>query len=336
MCPKEIDPPSCRVAVLAGGKSRECDVSLASGNGASEALREAGFQVEILDPLYVRDLKRLIDEPFDVAFICLHGKDGEDGVIQGFLELLEIPYIGSGIWASATAINKAKAKQVYQRAGLSTPPFRICTRREQRTGALDYDAIVKTVGERCVVKATTEGSSLGIFMTNGTGELASALNEAFGLYEEVIVERYMSGTEFTVVVLGNEDARALPVIKIVPANVFYDYEAKYAPGGSKHFCPAPIDDALRDLLQTSAERAHCALECAGVSRSDFIVDDEGVCWILETNTIPGMTKTSLLPDAARAAGMSFSETCTELIRLAFERSGAGKRNPADLESARQA
>lgn len=311
-----FDPSSCRIALLAGGSSGERDISLASGNGAAEALKEAGFPVTVLDPANRNDLVALIEGNFDVAFICLHGRLGEDGAIQGLLELLDMPYIGSGIWASATAMDKAKSKDVYLRAGLPTP--RSVTVRANE-GTVDYDAIVETVGEHCVVKAPSEGSSLGLYMVERAEDLPAALDQAFALSDHVVVETFIAGDEFTCVVVGNEDPHAFPVIQIVPANDFYDFDAKYAPGGSRHLCPAPLSDEVTQRLQQCAVNAHRALECAGVSRTDFIVDENDDCWLLETNTIPGMTTTSLLPDAARAAGMSFPEICTELVKLAIER-----------------
>ena len=321
----DFDPRKYRVALLSGGRSRERKVSLASGEGALDALREAGFAVEHIDPAENGELMRLLEERFDVAFICLHGKNGEDGSIQGLLEVLQIPYIGSGIWSSATALDKSKAKSMFRSADIPTPPSITVTSRDVAEGSFDVEEVCATVGERCVVKATTEGSSLGLSMVSGRDEIVFAVREACETYGAAIVERYLEGIEFTVVVLGNEAPYALPVIKIEPSNDFYDYEAKYAPGGSRHLCPAPIDDELRDSLQEYAVGAHRALECAGLSRSDFIVDGNGRPWILETNTIPGMTKTSLLPDAARAAGMTFSEVCTEIVRLALERFEGGFR-----------
>lgn len=315
-----FDPAQCRVALLAGGTSGERDISIASGKGATEALEQAGFPVTVLDPACREDLVRLIEEPFDVAFLCLHGHLGEDGAIQGMLELLGIPYIGSGIWASATAMDKAKAKAVYIQAGLPTPEYVIVDRTQGRAvDTLPIDRIVSTVGEHCVVKVASEGSSLGLYMVEHAEDLPDSIDQAFTLGDHAVIESFVAGDEFTVVVLGNEDAQALPVIKIVPANEFYDFESKYAPGGSTHLCPAPIDEELTEKLQSRAVAAHKALGCAGVSRTDFIVDAQGECWLLETNTIPGMTATSLLPDAGRAAGMSFPEICTKLVQLALER-----------------
>lgn len=308
------NPSQCKVALLCGGTSGERAVSINSGKGAQEALLEAGFQVVTLDPANAEDRLALVQDHFDVAFLALHGAGGEDGTIQGMLEVLGIPYIGSGVAASAIAINKAKAKLVYRAAGIPTPASVSYT----DLAAVDIDALVEEVGSHSVVKACYEGSSNGIYMVETRDQLQGAIEEAFALDGEVLVEQYVAGDEFTVAVIGNKELEALPVIQIVPASEYYDYEAKYAPGGSKHLCPAPISQELTEQLQRFAMGAHAALGCAGVSRSDFIVDAQGNAWILETNTIPGMTSTSLLPDAARAQGYTFAQLVRRLIDLAFE------------------
>ena len=308
-----FNPQDCKVALLSGGRSGEREISLNSGKGAGKALVEAGFPVTYLDPANKEDLVTLINGDFDVAFLCTHGRYGEDGVLQGFLELIDLPYTGPGVWASALAMNKSKAKMFYTRAGVDTPASVTVYKNEP----LDLEAIVSKVGGHCVVKAACEGSTLGIFLVNDASELEDAINQAFEYDDQVLVEQFVTGEEFTVAVLGNENAQALPVIKIVPAKGFYDFEAKYAPGGSEHICPAPISDELTAELQSRALRAHKALECVGVSRTDFIVDENGQPWVLETNTLPGMTGTSLLPDAARVAGMSFPELCTKMVQNAI-------------------
>lgn len=310
-----FDPRQCRVALLAGGKSGEREISLASGEGARSALEEAGFDVTVLDPADKEDLKRLIDGPFDVAFLCLHGKFGEDGTVQGMLEVIGLPYIGSNVWSSALAMDKPKAKLYYERDGIPTPPSVTLMKGDE----IDATQIVEMLGEHCVVKPGTEGSALGVFIVSGAQEIADALEKAFEIDSDVLVERYIKGTELTVAVIGNDDLKALPIIEIVPKSDFYDFESKYAPGGSQHICPAPLPDDVTQTIQALAMRAHRSLSCRGVSRSDFILEDDGSCWILETNTIPGMTGTSLLPDAARAAGISFPQLCTKLIGYALER-----------------
>ena len=310
-----VDPQHCHVALLVGGISGEREVSLASGEGAHQALTEAGFQVTTLDPADKDDLKKLIDGGFDVAFICLHGKYGEDGTLQGMLEMIGLPYIGSGVWSSALAMDKVKSKVFYKAAGISTPPSITLGVND----TVDVEEIVGSLGERCVVKPATEGSALGVFIVEGRDAIQEAIEKARELDNEILVERYIKGKALTVAVIGNDNPRALPIIEIVPVNDFYDYEAKYKPGASQHLCPAPLSEETTRQIQNMAVQAHKALECAGVSRSDFILDDEGDWWILETNTIPGMTGTSLLPDAARAAGISFPELCTMLIEFALEK-----------------
>ncbi|MEG2477246.1 MAG: D-alanine--D-alanine ligase [Gordonibacter sp.] len=310
-----IEPQHCHVALLVGGVSGEREVSLASGVGARQALEEAGFSVTVLDPANKEDLKVLIDGKFDVAFICLHGKFGEDGTLQGLLEMIGLPYIGSGVWSSALAMDKAKSKIFYDLAGISTPPSITLT----STSSVKAVDIVGQLGNHCVVKPATEGSALGVFIVEGEDAISESIEKVFELDNLVLIERYISGKELTVAVIGNENPEALPIIEIVPVNEFYDYESKYVPGASQHLCPAPLSDEVTRRIQQMAVEAHGVLECKGVSRSDFILDDEGTSWILETNTIPGMTGTSLLPDAARAAGISFPELCTMLVRFALEK-----------------
>ena len=308
------EPSECKVALLCGGTSGERKVSLDSGKGAQAALLEAGFQVTMLDPSVKQDLITLVNEHFDVAFIALHGEGGEDGTMQGMLEILGIPYTGSGVAASALAMNKAKSKLIYNDADIPTPlSFTFTDLAQARAKELG-----EKLGYPCVVKACSEGSSNGVYIVQDVEALADALTQAFSFSGEVLVEQYVSGNEFTVAVMGNKEIEPLPVIQIVPASDYYDYEAKYAPGGSQHLCPAPIEDKLTEEMQALAIKAHQALGCAGVSRTDFIVDAQGKPWALETNTIPGMTSTSLLPDAARVKGYTFAQVVKRLIDLAFE------------------
>ncbi len=305
------------VVLIAGGKSGEREISLKSAEGAKEALTEAGYTVTQIDPADIKDLKRLLDEKFDVAFICLHGKGGEDGSIQGFLETAGIPYIGSGILSSALSIDKTKAKFFFRDAKIPTPEYLVIKKENYPLDA-KYDAQMEN---KRVVKAATEGSSIGVYITEGISETKKAIEEVFKIDDTALVERFIEGIELTVVVLGDgANAKALPIIEIIPVNASYDFDAKYLPGGSEHICPARLSDATTAEIQEIAIRAHNALECTGVSRTDFILDEEGVPWVLETNTIPGMTATSLLPDAAQAAGIAFSELCTMLIDDALSRS----------------
>lgn len=310
----EFDPKQCKVALLAGGTSGEREISLKSGEGAKGALIEAGFEVTQLDPANKDDLKALVDGSFDVAFLCTHGRKGEDGVLQGFLELIGLPYTGPGVLASALAMNKAKAKLVYDAAGVPTADYVVLRKGED----FDVAAIVEKIGEHVVIKAANEGSTIGIYIVSKADEIAGAVEQAFEYDAEVVVERFIPGSEYTVAVVGNSDPVAFPIIQIIPKNDFYDFESKYAPGGSQHLCPAPLSDEVTAEMQRLAVLAYRALGCTGVSRTDFIVDENDNCWALETNTLPGMTATSLLPDAARAAGISFPELCVQLVQFALE------------------
>ncbi len=307
------DPTQTKVVLIAGGKSGERDISLASGDGAYQALCEAGFIVERVDPAEKQDLIKLVSQEFDVAFLALHGKYGEDGTMQGMLEILGIPYIGPGVWSSATAMDKAKAKVYYDRCNIPTPSSFTLFSKDEKSAK----EIAQEVGTDCVIKAATEGSALGVYICHSLEDIQNALEQVFTIDKKALVEKFVSGNEYTVAVIGNEDAKALPVIKIVPVNEFYDFESKYAEGGSQHICPAPLSEEDTAKAQGLAVAAHKALECRGVSRTDLIQDASGQFWVLETNTIPGMTATSLLPDAARVAGITFPELCTQLIELAL-------------------
>lgn len=307
------NPQQITVVLIAGGKSGEREISLASGDGAYQALCEAGFIVDRVDPAKKEDLIKLVSNNYDVAFLALHGKYGEDGTMQGMLEILGIPYIGSGVWSSATAIDKSKAKVYYAQNNIPTPASRVLFSNEDVTP----EVIASSMGTDCVIKAATEGSALGVYLCHSLGDIKKALTEVFTIDNKALIEAFIEGDEFTVAVLGNEEVQALPVIQIVPINEFYDFESKYAEGGSQHICPAPLSTEQTKEAQRLAIEAHKALECKSMSRTDLIRDKTGKFWVLETNTIPGMTETSLLPDAAKAAGMTFSELCIKLIRDAL-------------------
>ena len=310
-----IKPEECKVALLAGGTSGEREISQASGDGAQKALEEAGFQVTRLDPAKQEDLKSLIADDYDVAFLCLHGKGGEDGTIQGMLQLIGLPYTGSGVLGSAIAIDKNRAKIMYASAGIPVIPGVALQIDDER----DLEAIKDITGIPCVVKPATEGSSLGLRIVQEEDELAEAIDYVFTVDDSIVIEKFVDGTETTCAILGNDELEALPVIEIVPlATNTYDFESKYAPGGCEHIIPARLSEEIVSKIQDYAKKAHKAVGCRGVSRTDFIVDSDGNPWILETNTIPGMTATSLLPDTAGVAGYSFPELCTKLVELALE------------------
>jgi D-alanine-D-alanine ligase len=229
--------------------------------------------------------------------------------MQGMLEVLDLPYTGPGVWSSATAMDKPKAKLFYERNNIPTPKSLTLLSKDQYS----VQEIIDAVGEHCVIKAATEGSALGVYLCKNAKEIEQALSDVFEIDKEALAETMIVGDEFTVAVLGNEDARALPVIKIVPTHEFYDFESKYAVGGSQHICPAPLSEELTRKAQDLAVAAHNALECRGVSRTDMLLDAEGTFWVLETNTIPGMTNTSLLPEAAKVEGLAYEDLCEQLV-----------------------
>ena len=303
-----------RVAVLMGGTSAEREVSLNTGAQVAAALAERGFATECIDTADLSFIERVRAGAFGVVFICLHGRFGEDGTVQGLLELLGLPYVGSGILASALAMDKVMSKHIFAAEGLETPAFRTLRAGE----SLDPEAIVQALGTKLVVKPASEGSSVGMTIVHEPAELPEALTRAFSHDATVIVEEFIAGVEVTVGVIGNSELLALPTLEIVPENEFYDYESKYVPGMSRHIIPARVSEALRAECQAIAVAAHRALGCRGMSRADTIVEPSGRVQLLEVNTIPGMTATSLLPDAARAAGISFPELCERLIMLALE------------------
>jgi D-alanine-D-alanine ligase len=310
-----LDPSTVRVAVLYGGVSDERPVSLRSGQQVHEALDKAGFPNTLIDTQDApAALRALAGGSFDVAFLALHGKGGEDGTVQGVCETLGLPHTGSGVLASALAIDKARAKTMYAAAGLPCAP----SVRLANGAPFDVREICAVVGEHCVVKPIGDGSSVGMSIVHDPSELPAAVDVAAATGQDVLVERYVAGTEVTVAVLGNDDPQALPVIEIVPHAEFYDYHEKYAAQGADHVIPARLEPEVYERVQSFAVRAHRALGCRGLSRSDFIVDESGTPVILETNTIPGMTRTSLLPDAARHAGIDFPTLCARIVGYALE------------------
>lgn len=304
------------LALLSGGISSEREVSLNSGAQVYDALDKDKYNITRYDPK--TDLPRLMADAdrIDAALIILHGPYGEDGTIQGLLDLLDIPYQGSGVLGSSVAMNKLATKQLYENAGLPMPPYMVLERGDK----LDPADCVERLGLPIVIKPLEAGSSVGMSIVKSEAALPEAVDKAFEHGGAALVEGYVDGVELTAGVVGNKELQALPLIEIIPddAHDFFDYEAKYTAGVTQEICPARIDDALTEKAQTYAKMAHRALFCEGYSRTDMILAD-GEIYLLETNTIPGMTATSLLPQAAVAAGMSFTELLDRLIELGIER-----------------
>lgn len=304
------------IALLSGGISSERDVSIASGNQVYEALYREKYDIIRYDPK--SDLPRLIEDApkIDAALIILHGPFGEDGTVQGLLDLLKIPYQGADVLGSAIGMNKVASKQLYEKSGLRIPSYMIFKRND----VLDPDDCADRLGLPLVVKPVGSGSSVGISIVKSTDALKDAMDKAFIEDDEILVEMFIKGIELTGGVIGNETLQALPIIEIIPdeSHEFFDYDAKYTAGVTQEICPARIDDAMTEKAQACAKAAHRAIFCKGYSRTDMILSDEEI-YVLETNTIPGMTPTSLLPQAAAAAGISFSDLLDRLIELSLEK-----------------
>ena len=322
------------VMVLMGGDSTERDVSLSSGRRVSEGLRAAGYRVVemdvVFDPLVAKQrgldgtpsravgladfVRRLVEHRPDVVFIILHGAPGEDGRVQAVLDLMGIPYTGSGVLASALALDKRMTKRILKASGVPVPAEVVAYRWESAEDVIQE--VRRELGFPVIVKPNTQGSTIGVRRVFGESETAAALEDAFQYDECVLVEPLISGVELTVPVVGNRRVIALPMIEIVPASGFYDYEAKYTPGATDEIIPARVPDEVHRQCARMAVQAHEALGCRGMSRTDFIWNRDGIV-ALEVNTIPGMTPTSLLPRSAEAYGWSFSHLVSNLVRLAM-------------------
>jgi D-alanine-D-alanine ligase len=340
-----------KLTVLLGGTSAERDVSLASGLRMATALRERGHQVTAVDPASgVVDLDALrrgvgLEPPTpgelerlraggfaatllslpavreaDVVVLGLHGGSGEDGTIQAMLDLAGVRYTGSGHLASALAMDKDLSKHLFRAAGVRTADW-VMLRREDDPGVRDEVAreVGMTLGLPVVVKPSKQGSTVGLTVVKRAGELPAAIDEAFRYDDEVMLERFVPGRELTVGILGGE---ALPVGEIIPKKEIYDYECKYTPGMAIEEFPARLDPAVAADLQAQAQRAFHALKLRGCARIDFRLSPEGEGFCLEANTLPGMTETSLIPQAAAVAGLSFGDLCERLVQLALQAPGS--------------
>lgn len=304
------------IAVISGGKSAEREVSLSSGKEVMANLDARKYEVVFYDPA-VELLKLAQDAPYiDVALIMLHGRGGEDGSMQGFLDVLGISYQGSGVLGSALAMNKVISKQIYQFEGLPVAPYIIASRNEK----VVPERVSDLLGFPVMVKPEQEGSSIGLTLVGDYEQLRDALERAWEYDKRCLIEKYIKGVEITSAVLGNNPPEPLPLIEIRPGKnfQFFDYTAKYHPGATEEICPAPISRELTQKAQSYAVKAHTVLHCRDYSRTDMILHN-GEFYILETNTIPGMTATSLFPQAAQAAGISFSELLDRLIDMTLAR-----------------
>jgi D-alanine-D-alanine ligase len=300
-----------RVAVVFGGDSAEREVSLVSGNAVLEALKNAGVDTVGVDGIPAL-LQLIKDQKIDRVFNILHGRGGEDGILQGALEAIKMPYTGSGILGSALAMDKVRTKYVWQQQAIPTPDFRFATSLDGARRALHE------MGLPLIVKPVREGSTLGVVRVTAASQLEGAFMEAAKHDSEVLIERLVVGGEYTVGILGKQ---VLPTIRIVPKGGFYDYQAKYVADDTQYLIPSGLPAEKEALIQSLCLRAFEAVGCTGWGRVDVMVDDDLRPWLLEVNTTPGMTSHSLVPKAAAAAGISFAELCLEILATSEARGG---------------
>lgn len=300
-----------KIAVMYGGDSPEREVSLMSGREVAKALRKKGHRARLIDPSKRSFLKDLLGMKPECVFIALHGGKGEGGAIQGFMEMMGVPYTGSDILSSSMCLNKIVMKKILSYHGLPTADFVEAARGEKPVLPFGYPA---------VVKPANLGSTIGIKIVKNSGEAEKAVKACFRIDTQVLIEKYLRGKEVTVGIIGNEKAEALPAIEIETPTGFYDYKAKYTVGGSRHIIPARLDEKDLAAIEDTALKTYRAMGCTGCARMEIIFTEK-TPYILDVNTIPGLTKTSLLPDAARAKGISFEELCEKLVLMAVEKCG---------------
>lgn len=304
--------------VVCGGISTEREVSLRSGKAVHAALLRKGYNNAKLFDLKQDNMYEIILNKPDIVFLALHGKGGEDGCIQGMLELAGIPYTGPGVAASAVCMNKILTKQILDNAGLPTAKFKVYRKDECNNINNICDELIREVGIPMVVKSPCQGSSIGVVMVKKQEELKPAIEEVFKYGDHLLAEQFVDGTEITLPILGNSELTILPVIEITSERDFYDYTAKYTSGLCHHIIPACIDAATEREVINIGKQAYRILDCCGLSRIDFIVDKVKGPVIIEVNTLPGMTDMSLFPDAARYVGISYENLVEQILIYGLE------------------
>jgi D-alanine-D-alanine ligase len=304
-----------KIAVLYGGNSAERDVSLNSGEAIANGLTKAGFNVVLVDTKTV-SLTELVRQKIDRVFIALHGRGGEDGCLQGALEYMGLPYTGSPVLGSSLSMDKVRSKQIFKASNLPTAPFAVIKRADFASESLDK--VLANLGGRVMVKPANEGSSIGMAQAQTVQQLKSALIEAFGFDDEVLLEAWIDGPEYTVAVLGDQ---ALPAIHMETPREFYDYEAKYQSKSTQYHCPCGLSAEDEDEIKRLSIAAFNATGAKGWGRVDLMRNNAGLWQLLEVNTVPGMTEKSLVPKSAKVYGLSFSELVTEILLLSIKGEG---------------
>ena len=309
-----------KVAVLLGGNSAEREISLKTGTAVANALVNLGYNVKPIDTKddFIDDLKQF--HP-DLVFIALHGPFGEDGKVQGLLEILGYPYTGSGVLASSLASNKIYAKRIFKDANIPTPKFSVIKEKDYLATPVEIEnLILKDFKLPLVIKAPNQGSTIGIYFAKQKSDLNTAILKAFTFEKEILIEEFIHGREVTVSIMGNDELQILPTLEIVSnsGTGVYDYKAKYTKGMSDHIIPARLSEDVINEINILAEKSYRSLGCQGFARVDFLVENDINPYVLEINTMPGMTETSLFPDAAQSVGISFEELVSKFIQYALE------------------
>ncbi|KKO49052.1 D-alanine--D-alanine ligase [Arsukibacterium sp. MJ3] len=295
-----------KVAVMFGGHSAEREVSLRSGKAVLSALQQAGINAVAFDPAEQALTSLLTEVKADRVFIVLHGRGGEDGTMQGALQLLAVPYTGSGVLGSALAMDKIRCKRLFVAQDLPTAPFAVVTNQ-----TVDYAGLLAELGGKVMVKPANEGSSIGMSAASNPIELQQAIAAALQYDSEILVERWLNGREFTIAIVGD---KVLPIVEMRTPRAFYDYEAKYQANSTEYLCPAPLTAEQTAAMQHCALAAFNAVGAAGWGRVDLMLNEQGEHFLLEVNTVPGMTEKSLVPMAAKAAGLTFSELVLTILQ----------------------
>ena len=306
------------IAVVYGGVSTERDVSLNSGKAVYEALKNFGYLNVWLFDLNATNISELIEAKPDLAFLALHGKGGEDGSIQGTLELAGIPYTGPGIACSAICMNKVFTKQVLSAADIPTARYMEFWKSDIDDTEALVEQMIDSLGLPMVLKSPSQGSSIGVYIIKKKDEMHGAIASIFELGDQILAEEYLEGTEITLPIIGNDDIMILPDIEIASEREFYDYKAKYTQGLCHHIIPSRINEADRLIVRELGKKVYKELNCRGISRIDFIIDKEKGPMVIEVNTLPGMTKMSLVPDSAKAMGISFEDLVSRLVLLGLQ------------------
>ncbi len=308
-----------KIVVLMGGPSSEAEVSRMTGNAVLKALKEKGYNVQAMEFVPQTVVEDIKNSGCDIVFNAVHGKYGEDGRIAAVLEMIDMPYTSCSVLSSAITMDKVATKHLFRSAGISTPNSLVYRKSDYNSDRDLVSEILAKFSLPVVVKAASQGSSIGVEIVEKADELKAALENSFEYDEVVLIEEFIKGRELTVPVFGNNEKKTLPIIEITTNSGRYDYKSKYTKGESHHIIPAPISDELTNKIQKLCIDACVVADCRGVVRADVMLSEDNIPYVLEINSVPGMTEMSLVPDSARHAGISFPDLCEMILQMAVEK-----------------